>query len=84
MNPDVDYSVVYTDEKGDSIISSRRWEAFKLGFEDYSVISAYAAKFGKQKAKDLVAEVLSKPGDINLADSVIHKMVAGLSVPNKN
>ncbi len=71
------YSVIYNGPEKE-IISSRRWEAFRLGIEDYSIIKAYAKKVGLSKAKILVNKVISDPKDTSKADSVRDKMITAL------
>jgi hypothetical protein len=44
--PTNSYSVIY-DGPGKEIISTRRWEAFKLGIEDYSLLRSYANQVGE-------------------------------------
>ena len=78
FNPAGSYSVIYNNPDG-SIISSRRWEAFRLGIEDYSIIQLYANKFGINKAKLLVNEVLSNPADLNKADSIRNEMISSIT-----
>ena len=78
LKPSNSYSVIYNNPDG-SIISSRRWEAFRLGIEDYSILQAYSKKFGIQNAKELAKQVVNTPGDLNLADSVRIKMLLSLS-----
>ena len=75
------FSVIYNSPDG-SIISSRRWEAFSLGIEDYSIIQFYAKKFGINKAKELVNKVLSDPTDVNKADSVRNEMMTSITANN--
>lgn len=77
-NPSSSYSVIY-DGPGSSIISSRRWEAFRLGIEDYKILKLYAKKAGIQKAKLLANEVLSDPSDINKADSIRSQILENLN-----
>jgi hypothetical protein len=74
ISPKSSYSVIY-DGPGKKIISSRRWEAFKLGIEDYSVLQSYANKYGGKKAKELARQVLNAPENLNLADSIRDNMV---------
>ena len=71
------YSVIYNDTAG-NIISSRRWEAFRLGIEDYSILQAYAKKFGAKKTKEFAVQVVNNPNDVDLADSIRNKMVKDL------
>ena len=75
---DHDYSVIY-DGPGKEIISSRRWEAFRLGIEDYSILKTYAKKFGIEKTKSIANEVLAHPDDLNKADNVRNEMINSLS-----
>jgi hypothetical protein len=72
------YSVIYNDSSG-NILSSRRWEAFSLGIEDYSILQAYSEKFGVENTKRLVKDVVSQPANFNLADSVRNEMVTQLT-----
>ena len=77
FNPAGSYSVIYNDTTG-KIISSRRWEAFRLGIEDHSILQAYAKKFGFKKSKQFAAQVVNNPEDIGLADNVRDKMIKEL------
>ena len=74
ISPKSSYSVIY-DGPVKKIISSRRWEAFKLGIEDYSVLQSYANKYGGKKAKELARQVLNAPENLNLADSIRNNML---------
>ena len=76
--PSNSYSVIY-DGPQKKIISSRRWEAFRLGIEDYSILEAYAKKYGLKTAKVLAAKVVSNPSDLNLADKVRDDMITQMS-----
>ncbi|MEO7043841.1 MAG: discoidin domain-containing protein [Ferruginibacter sp.] len=76
-NPAGSFSVIYNDTEG-NIISSRRWEAFRLGIEDYSILELYAKKFGISKAKELAEKVMSEPNSIFLADKIKAEMVQAL------
>ena len=69
-----DYTVIYNSPSG-SIISSRRWEAFKMGLEDYQVIKMYEQYFGKAGTLKLVNIVLNNPKDNNKADDVKQGML---------
>lgn len=75
--PTASYSVIYNGDDN-SIISSRRWEAFSLGLEDYAILKIYANKYGKDKTKNLVKTVLESPDDLEKADVVIEKMIKEL------
>lgn len=72
------YSVIYNAPDG-SIITSRRWEAFRLGIEDYSILKAYSKKYGIQRAKALAKQVVNTSEDLNLADTVRNKILMTLS-----
>jgi hypothetical protein len=76
-DPKSSYSVIYNG-KGQDILSTRRWEAFSLGIEDYSVMKLYAAKYGVQKAKALVNSVISNPTNTSMADATIKQMLDAL------
>ena len=76
-NPAGSYSVIYNDTTG-NIISSRRWEAFKLGIEDYEILEVYKNKFGVQKAKELAQKVISDPSNTSLADIAKMEMLKAL------
>ncbi|MFD0763866.1 hypothetical protein ACFQZI_03330 [Mucilaginibacter lutimaris] len=71
------YSVIYMGP-GKSIISTRRWEAFSLGMDDYELLRFYAKKFGMAKAKALAATVLNNPDDYSKADKIRNQMIASL------
>ncbi len=77
INPSNSYSVVY-DGPGKEIISSRRWEAFQLGLEDYSIMKIYAKKYGIEKAKFMASQVLANPQDLNKADEIRDEMLNAL------
>lgn len=51
-----DYNAVYDYQNG--IIPSIRWKAFKQGVEDYYILRAYEAKFGKVKLKNLMKPLI--------------------------
>jgi hypothetical protein len=76
-DPKSSYSVIY-DGPDKSIISTRRWEAFSLGMQDYALLKLYAKKFGIQKAKDIANTVLSNPTNINKADAARNEMLKNL------
>jgi hypothetical protein len=75
---DRDYSVIY-EGPGSSIISSRRWEAWRMGIEDYELLTMYAKAKGLTAAKDLAAAVFNHPEDTTKADEVRHKILTELS-----
>lgn len=71
------YSIIYTGPNK-SIISTRRWEAFKLGIEDHQIIQQYVQKYGREKTLELVNKVLDNPNDYDMADSIRSKMITEL------
>lgn len=75
--PTNSYSVIY-DGPGKEIISTRRWEAFKLGIEDYSLLRAYANQVGAEKAKALAMDVIQNPLMESKADSARKIIMAAL------
>lgn len=77
ISPKSSYSVIY-DGPGKTIISSRRWEAFRLGIEDFFILQAYSKKYGINKTRDLANQVLSRPSDVYLADSIRNQMIPSL------
>ena len=78
FNPEGSYSVIYNSPDG-SIISSRRWEAFSLGIEDYSLLQTYSSRFGIDRAKELCRQVIQQPDRLGLADSVKEKIIKELA-----
>lgn len=72
-----DYNVVY--DKGNSIIPSKRWEAFKQGVEDYFILNKYKQKFGDAAAKKLALQVLSVPINQEKAEDIRRIMIQQLS-----
>ncbi len=74
INSSNSYSVIYNGP-GKEIISSRRWEAFRLGIEDYSILKLYSKKYGNEKTKFMANEVLANPKDLNKADIITHQML---------
>jgi len=77
MGASTNYSVIYVD--GNDIVSSRRWEGFMMGVEDYELLQLYAKKVGAAKAKALAAAVLGAPGDASQADAARDKIITALS-----
>ncbi|WP_440133316.1 discoidin domain-containing protein [Chitinophaga sancti] len=71
------YAAVYVD--GNNIVSSRRWEGFMMGVEDYELLQLYAKKVGAAKAKALAMSVAGTPGDASLADAARDKIITALS-----
>lgn len=72
-----DYAVIY-DDQGHGLVSSRRWEAWRMGLEDYELLTIYAGKKGDAAAKTLVRSVLENPSDTERADQVRRRMLAEL------
>jgi hypothetical protein len=78
-----DFAVIYPG-KGASIISSRRWEAWRMGIEDYELLTMYAKSKGERVAKDLAASVLNHPENTSKADEVRRKILTELSGMENN
>lgn len=78
-----DYAVIY-EGKGSDIISSRRWEAWRMGIEDYELLRLYAAARGENAARGLAAEVLDYPGETGRADNARLRILTELSGSNIN
>ncbi len=76
VNPD--YAVIYEGE-GNTIISSRRWEGWRMGIEDYELLTMYAKDNGETAAKALAKSVLDASLDSTKADEVRQKILLGLS-----
>jgi len=72
-----DYAIIYHD-LNNNILSSRRWEAFKLGVEEYEIIKQYGAIFGRNAACKLVNEVIEDENNIEVANLTIQKMLISL------
>ncbi len=75
--PTNSYSVIYNGP-GKKIISTRRWEAFKLGIEDYNLLQTYANLVGAEKAKALAKDVIQNPLIENKGDSARKIIIAAL------
>lgn len=73
-----DYAVIYEGDNG-TIISSRRWEAWRMGIEDYELLTMYAKAKGDGAAKALAKSVLDNPQDTSKADEVRRKILLELS-----
>lgn len=72
-----DHAVVYEGDNG-NIISSRRWEAWRMGIEDYELLTMYAKAKGDAAAKALANDVLDHPEDTTKADSARRKILMQL------
>jgi hypothetical protein len=75
--PTGSFSVIY-DGPGQQVISTRRWEAFRLGIEDYDLLSLYSAKFGRDKANQFANDVLASPDNTTKADDARNTMITQL------
>ena len=73
-----DFAVVYEGE-GDAIVSSRRWEAWRMGIEDYELLTMYARKKGEGAAQALAREVVDNPADSGRADRIRRQMLEELA-----
>ena len=73
-----DFAVIYEGKAG-SIISSRRWEAWRMGIEDYELLSMYARAKGERAAKELAASVYDHQDDTSLADKARRSILIELS-----
>lgn len=71
------FSVIYNGP-GYSIISSRRWEAFQLGIEDYELLASYARKFGEDSARELAGKVLADVNNLGMADQVREQLLISI------
>jgi hypothetical protein len=60
---------------GDQIISSRRWEAFKQGIEDYELLMMYERKVGKKSGYGTLYKSSFKSADETLADQVKNTII---------
>jgi len=73
----INFSVIYHGP-GQQVLSSRRWEAFKLGIEDYELLKRYAQKNGMEQAKQLAQSVINSPDDLSKADAVRTQILQAL------
>lgn len=73
-----DFSVVY-EGIGATIISSRRWEGWRMGIEDYELLTIYAKDKGDVAAKAFAKLVLDEPENTSIADEVRRKILQELS-----
>jgi hypothetical protein len=72
-----DYAVIY-EGPGKSIISSRRWEAWRMGIEDYELLTMYGRAKGDAAAKELASSVFNNPEDATRADAVRRRILTEL------
>lgn len=73
-----DYAVVY-EAQDQNIISSRRWEAWRMGIDDYEILSLYSRAFGDVAARELAGKVLENPANTTLADRMRSRMLNELA-----
>ena len=73
-----DFAVIYEGD-GNTIISSRRWEAWRMGIEDYELLTMYAKHKSDKAAKALAKTVYEHPEDTTKADEVRRKILFELS-----
>jgi len=64
-----DYAVIYEGDEG-SIISSRRWEAWMMGIEDYELLAIYSKRKDDKKAKTLAKAVFAARTEVSRADEI--------------
>ena len=76
-----DFAVIYEGNENE-IISSRRWEAWRLGIEDYELLKMYAKVKGEKAAKEQVELVLDHSDDPSLAREVRNRILIELSEDN--
>jgi hypothetical protein len=77
-----DYTMVYRNGAG-PLLSSRRWEAWRTGIEDYQILKLYAAKHGDDAARQIARQVTEDPRRITRADQSRSRMLRDLSsAPN--
>ena len=72
------YAVIYEGSNG-HIVSSRRWESWRMGVEDYELLTMYAKAKGIEKAKALAKSVLDNTSCVTKADQVRLKILEELS-----
>lgn len=78
-----DFAVIYEGE-GNSIISSRRWEAWRMGIEDYELLTMYGRTMGSEAAKSLARIVVEHPDDPSKSDEVRRRILTELSDARNN
>lgn len=71
-----DFSAIY--DANSKILNSRRWEAFKVGLEDYYVLQLFAKKYGNDQAKAYCNKVLSSVKNTAAADVARNEMLSKL------
>jgi hypothetical protein len=69
-----DYAIIYNGNHKE-ILSSRRWEAFKLGIEDYQLLKLYEKKYGVTATKEKVKKVVENVNNIDLADNIRNEII---------
>lgn len=74
-----DYAIVYN-ATGGKILSSRRWEAFKLGIEDYELLKFSERKIGIENLKKMVSVVVNQPDNYELAENIKQQIIKKISI----
>jgi hypothetical protein len=77
--PRPDFAVIYEGENN-TIVSSRRWEAWRMGVEDNELLGMYTRAKGLTAAQGLAKTVLDNPGDTGKADEVRRRILRELSL----
>lgn len=75
-----DFNAVY--DYRNTIIPSIRWEAFKQGVEDYYILKAYEAKFGKAKLKGMMKQSMVNKTFTSTALEALRKEIIQQMVKN--
>lgn len=73
-----DYAVIYQGVDR-TVLSSRRWEAWRMGLEDYELLGMYARSHGALAAGMLARRILENPLDTDQADKARQEMISALS-----
>ncbi len=71
-----DYNSIYI--RDNNIYNSRRWESFKVGMEDYFLLTRYGQKYGVNAARALALKVLNNSTDPAAADDVRNTILSKL------
>src|SRR5690606_15077937 len=77
QNLERDYAVIYISPKGD-IVSSRRWEAFKLGIEDYQLLLCHENIFGRKATLKLIKNLVSLDEDNPQIDLIRNQLISNI------
>ncbi len=61
----------------DKPVSSRRWEAWQKGLEDYKLLTALQDRgLSQQRLDQAVETVLAEPDNVELADQILHQLLS--------